>query len=445
MNAHARTQDCNDPETRWLLTTYDAATTVATVAGIPVGTYRLCYSIDSGASWALQAVTAATTLTVVLLNPPPATTVTALAAAAGCPGLADSDASLAADASDVLPLDPACNVTVRGAVPSAGTVLRLQLVDASAGQSAPECAVVSATTTLTFALAASVTFAWTADQAAAVVAGMYIVCYATDGGTTWVQQTAVGSGSGTVWLRPPVATAAALTAASPSPVTVNADPDRAQTLQLVGLAASSTSHVAVVLAVGGNCSRPADYLGQAGSTPLALGTASSTAAVVTVTGAFTTLAPRALCYSTRGPRPASMVRQTAILGVVAAAAQADDISAIAPSAVVAGRAALSVTLTGGLHSASSLIGFAPFSNGVCATAGMVATAVFNASTVTIAPPLHAVTRYLVCYSVNGGATWQVQLLFFSAVRKQLGTKMREPRGNRAALALLGLVADSTFS
>ena len=79
-----------------------------------------------------------------------------------------------------------------------------------------------------------------------------------------------------------------------------------------------------------------------------------------------------------------------------------------------------LTIAGGLLTPSSRIGFAPFSNGVCATAGMVATMVLNSSSILLEPPLQAVTRYLVCYSVDGGATWQVQLLFFSAVCTHAG-------------------------
>jgi hypothetical protein len=76
-----------------------------------------------------------------------------------------------------------------------------------------------------------------------------------------------------------------------------------------------------------------------------------------------------------------------------------------------------VTLVGGLRNAQARIGFAPFAAGTCTPASLLSVAVFNSTsgTVAIQPPLRTVTRYLVCYSVDAGATWQFQLLFFAVV------------------------------
>jgi len=172
------------------------------------------------------------------------------------------------------------------------------------------------------------------DVAAALTApagaGAYRLCYSTDGGATFVAQTAVGNGTGTVLVRPPLPTPTSITGVTPAPVAVSGRPGAAVTLTLAGAVPSASTYITVIRASGA-CTNRADYLpAQAdGVVPLAAGT------TVTVADAFTALVPHALCYSTRGPDPAQFVRQAVPLSLVAAPAASTDITAIAPTTIVA--------------------------------------------------------------------------------------------------------------
>jgi hypothetical protein len=301
-------------------------------AAMPLGTYALCYSTDSGATWVMQTLTATTTITVALPNPPAATAVSALATLANCTAVADAANGLAPGAIDVLilaatPGDACATFQVVGATPSARSVVRLVRV--------PDVdSVVCATTLPRIEWPHTQTLlTWQADQVASAVPGWYAVCLSTDRGATFTPQDAVGSGSGRVWLRPPLATTIALISVTPAPVPVTPRSGTRQRLVVAGLWPSSTTFVAIVLATA-NCSDASAYLGAAGAVALTSG--SPAAATVTVDDAFTTLVPRSLCYSTRGNSPAQFVKQALPLGVVAAPAQPNDVQSILPSTVVAG-------------------------------------------------------------------------------------------------------------
>ena len=319
--------------TLWLDVPHDNEAVTRVPAGLlvnaPLGRHAVCYSTDNGATWVRQT---GVELHVWLPSPPAATAIAALVAAPTCSGIADDVLHLPPSAPDVIVLDAACGVEAVGVTPSPRSVLRL-VATASSDPAFP-CArptgVVALQTVYDLAPAL-----WEAiDVATALTApagaGAYRLCYSTDGGATFVAQTAVGNGTGTVSVRPPLPTPTSITSVTPSPVAVSGRPGAAVTLILAGVVPSPSTYITVIRESGA-CTNRADYLPAHanGVVPLTVNTA------VTVTGAFTALVPHALCYSTRGPDPAQFVRQAVQLSLVAAPAKSTDITAIAPTTIVA--------------------------------------------------------------------------------------------------------------
>ncbi len=339
------------------------------------GTYVTCYTVDGGTSWVEQTtprltVVVATATTITLITP------------------------------SIVGLGTTPVITFDGATPTPTTYVAFA-ADGQCGSPA-QLGVTLLATSNAAALGAPI-----------ASPGVYRLCYTTNDGATWVQQT-------TPTLTVIVATPPTITLISPTIIGVDSRP----VLTFTGATATPTTFVA--FAPAGQCGSSA---GRVGTTALDIGDTAPLGEAIASPGLYS------LCFTVDGT---SWVEQTTPKLTVIVVTSTS-ITLISPT-IIAARKTPVMTFTGAIPTSTSMISFAQA--GQCGNPGSrVGTTVLDDSdTEPLGEAIASPGTYYLCYSVNAGATWTEQ----AAPRLQVtrgdpfvGYQIKAPKKDASGAPLAG--------